>query len=240
MLAHAGYRPGPANGLAGSRTHAAIRAYQRANGLTEDGQVTPKLAEHLARWTGVQPPREAPISRALACKRRRDRVAAAFRRLAREWRPKPDAAARRSDQRAGLDQFTIEAARLDAAAQRPARPLSSGRESAEMTATNRGLAIALPVATMAPVHADQQGDFVGKLLCGVFKNAGRIWGQRDTLLGQVSRREERAPGCAAGAVLLGAMPLVPDAPVQRYVVSIRKRRSRRRWKHPWPPLRIAS
>ncbi|MDE0171970.1 MAG: peptidoglycan-binding protein [Defluviicoccus sp.] len=53
-LARLGYRPGPVDGLMGRRTRAAIRAYQAAAGLTEDGRLTPALER-----PRVAPPRAA-------------------------------------------------------------------------------------------------------------------------------------------------------------------------------------
>ena len=44
-----GYDAGPADGVAGPRTRAAIRAYQRDNGLTVDGQPTASLWQHMQR-----------------------------------------------------------------------------------------------------------------------------------------------------------------------------------------------
>ncbi len=46
-LATKGYNPGPADGIAGKRTRAAIRAYQRNNGLLVDGRATSQLAKHI-------------------------------------------------------------------------------------------------------------------------------------------------------------------------------------------------
>lgn len=44
-----GYDAGPADGVAGPRTRAAIRAYQRDNGLAVDGQPTASLWQHMQR-----------------------------------------------------------------------------------------------------------------------------------------------------------------------------------------------
>lgn len=44
-----GYAAGPADGVAGPQTRAAIRAYQQANGLLVDGQASPQLLGHLRR-----------------------------------------------------------------------------------------------------------------------------------------------------------------------------------------------
>lgn len=46
-LGRAGYNAGPADGLAGPRTAAAITAYQRDNGLTTDGEASAALLQHL-------------------------------------------------------------------------------------------------------------------------------------------------------------------------------------------------
>jgi hypothetical protein len=52
-----GYRPGPADGIAGSRTRAAIRAYQKVHNLRVDGAPTPRLARvidsEIARLTSL-------------------------------------------------------------------------------------------------------------------------------------------------------------------------------------------
>jgi TPR repeat protein len=42
-----GFRPGPVDGLAGRRTKAAVRAYQKRANLPADGQVTPALVESI-------------------------------------------------------------------------------------------------------------------------------------------------------------------------------------------------
>lgn len=42
-----GYDPGPVDGVAGPRTHDAIRRYQRSVGLAVDGQPSPDLLNHL-------------------------------------------------------------------------------------------------------------------------------------------------------------------------------------------------
>ncbi len=46
-LGRAGYNAGPADGLAGPRTTAAITAYQRDNGLPADGAPSAELLQHL-------------------------------------------------------------------------------------------------------------------------------------------------------------------------------------------------
>lgn len=46
-LAARGYDPGPVDGVAGQRTHDAIRRYQRSVGLAVDGQPSPALLNHL-------------------------------------------------------------------------------------------------------------------------------------------------------------------------------------------------
>ena len=42
-----GYDPGPADGQMGPQTRAAIRAYQRDEGLTADGQITASLVKRI-------------------------------------------------------------------------------------------------------------------------------------------------------------------------------------------------
>jgi hypothetical protein len=51
-LAKLGYAPGPADGISGQQTQAAIRRYQEDNGLLVDGQATPQLAEHIRNRLG--------------------------------------------------------------------------------------------------------------------------------------------------------------------------------------------
>lgn len=46
-LGDLGYDPGPADGQMGPQTRAAIRAYQRDEGLTADGQITAKLVRRI-------------------------------------------------------------------------------------------------------------------------------------------------------------------------------------------------
>lgn len=46
-LGQAGYNPGPADGVIGPRTRAAISDYQRANGMMADGMPSSSLLEHL-------------------------------------------------------------------------------------------------------------------------------------------------------------------------------------------------
>ena len=52
-LAARGYDPGPADGVAGTRTRAAIRRYQADAGLPVDGQPSPALLNHL-KFVGGQ------------------------------------------------------------------------------------------------------------------------------------------------------------------------------------------
>jgi hypothetical protein len=52
QLAQRGYDPGPVDGVNGPRTKAAVKAFQKASGLTVDGIVGPKTREALA---GSQP-----------------------------------------------------------------------------------------------------------------------------------------------------------------------------------------
>ena len=44
-----GYDPGPIDGVQGTMTTNAIKAYQRDNGLQEDGRATLELASHIER-----------------------------------------------------------------------------------------------------------------------------------------------------------------------------------------------
>jgi peptidoglycan hydrolase-like protein with peptidoglycan-binding domain len=46
-LAKLGYDPGPADGVAGQKTRAAIREYQEHANLTVDGQVSQELWQHI-------------------------------------------------------------------------------------------------------------------------------------------------------------------------------------------------
>lgn len=46
-LSKLGYNPGPIDGVKGSQTSRAIRAYQRDNGLLVDGRASYELAEHI-------------------------------------------------------------------------------------------------------------------------------------------------------------------------------------------------
>ncbi|WP_165741869.1 caspase family protein [Candidatus Thiosymbion oneisti] len=57
-LAGLGFDPGPADGVMGARTRAAIRAFQRTQGLVVDGKVDPGLAQAVeAAALGLKPPR---------------------------------------------------------------------------------------------------------------------------------------------------------------------------------------
>ena len=51
-LARLGYDPGPADGRLGPKTQAAIREYQRDNGLAVDGRPSNRLSRHLAGRDG--------------------------------------------------------------------------------------------------------------------------------------------------------------------------------------------
>lgn len=51
-LAQRGYDTGPADGILGSRTSAAIAAYQRDHGLLVDGRPSPELLGHIRGRTG--------------------------------------------------------------------------------------------------------------------------------------------------------------------------------------------
>ncbi len=44
-LSKLGFDPGPANGVAGTKTKSAIRAFQQQNGMPADGEATPQLAQ---------------------------------------------------------------------------------------------------------------------------------------------------------------------------------------------------
>lgn len=46
-LAHLGYQPGPADGITGPRTAAAIRAFQKDHGLDVDGLMSTELAQRV-------------------------------------------------------------------------------------------------------------------------------------------------------------------------------------------------
>lgn len=49
-LAHAGYDPGSIDGKMGQKTQTAVKAFQRANGLSPDGKVGNKTWSKLARY----------------------------------------------------------------------------------------------------------------------------------------------------------------------------------------------
>lgn len=53
QLASLGYRPGPADGKVGARTHSAVRAFQDARNLPQDGRVTARLLEQLSAARGA-------------------------------------------------------------------------------------------------------------------------------------------------------------------------------------------
>ncbi len=44
-LSKLGFDPGPANGVVGTKTKSAIRAFQQQNGMPADGEATPQLAQ---------------------------------------------------------------------------------------------------------------------------------------------------------------------------------------------------
>ncbi len=52
LLAALGFDPGPADGVAGRRTRAAVRAYQRATGLPETGVIDESLLASLRSAAG--------------------------------------------------------------------------------------------------------------------------------------------------------------------------------------------
>ncbi|MEE8334027.1 MAG: peptidoglycan-binding domain-containing protein [Alphaproteobacteria bacterium] len=54
-LATLGYGPGPADGVIGSRTRAAIHQYQADNKLLVDGKATVALARHIEETLGKRP-----------------------------------------------------------------------------------------------------------------------------------------------------------------------------------------
>ncbi len=59
-LARMGYDPGPVDGVAGPRTRAAIRRYQRDHGLAADGRATVALALHTYRQAERPQQAQAP------------------------------------------------------------------------------------------------------------------------------------------------------------------------------------
>ena len=52
-----GHDPGPVDGVMGPQTQEALRAYQRAQNLTETGQVDPQTSEKLGVGGGMSPSR---------------------------------------------------------------------------------------------------------------------------------------------------------------------------------------
>jgi hypothetical protein len=52
LLAELGFAPGPQDGVMDTATAEAIRAYQQAAGLTEDGQPSPELLDELRAVSG--------------------------------------------------------------------------------------------------------------------------------------------------------------------------------------------
>ena len=46
-LSRLGYSPGPVDGIMGSKTRTAIKAFQRDRGLNVDGKIDEELIEHL-------------------------------------------------------------------------------------------------------------------------------------------------------------------------------------------------
>lgn len=62
QLAASGYSPGKVDGIFGSKTDAAVRAFQQANGLAVDGIVGPKTMAALQKTQAPTPmPRPAPL-----------------------------------------------------------------------------------------------------------------------------------------------------------------------------------
>ena len=61
-LAHLGYAPGPADGIVGPRTRAAIRAFQQEHGMPVDGQVSVALLEGLLATTKEAPLAAPPVA----------------------------------------------------------------------------------------------------------------------------------------------------------------------------------
>ena len=53
LLASLGFDPGEADGVLGSRTRAALKAYQRRSGLAPDGYPTPELLDSLRSATSA-------------------------------------------------------------------------------------------------------------------------------------------------------------------------------------------
>jgi len=62
MLARLGYDPGPADGVAGTRTRDAIRSYQTHSGLSPDGRPSRALQDALAADLGLPRPSSPPAS----------------------------------------------------------------------------------------------------------------------------------------------------------------------------------
>ncbi|MFQ5774670.1 MAG: peptidoglycan-binding protein [Kiloniellaceae bacterium] len=60
-LAELGYQPGPADGIPGPKTAAAIRRYQKDHGLPTDGRTSAELAQHIQGQTQNPGPRAAII-----------------------------------------------------------------------------------------------------------------------------------------------------------------------------------
>ena len=89
-----GYKPGPADGVMGSRTRAAIMAYQRNAGLAVDGRVSQMVLDHMKfavprvyASTGSTAAAPRPAARAPATN---DTVLQIQRELAaRGWNPGP-------------------------------------------------------------------------------------------------------------------------------------------------------
>jgi peptidoglycan hydrolase-like protein with peptidoglycan-binding domain len=52
-LASLGFDPGPADGLVGLKTRDALRAWQKARGLTADGYLSPAMVQKLKSEAGA-------------------------------------------------------------------------------------------------------------------------------------------------------------------------------------------
>jgi len=81
LLSRLGYDPGPADGLAGQNTRAAVRAYQRDKGEAADGRITEALVNRLhAEVAGGGDRRLAEVEKEREMEERREREAEVTRR----------------------------------------------------------------------------------------------------------------------------------------------------------------